>query len=172
MNKSETNREAVFLLNYVFNAPAEAVFNAFADADALNAWWGPEETDNTVISLDFRPGGQFRFVMVHDGGTNYGRLLFGKIEPFRLLEFSNAFTDEAGNLIDAPFGFPLPREIQYSLIFTEDGERTQITMTGTPLTTNTAELDGFVSIEESMQQGFGASFRQLAAYLADRATAQ
>ena len=36
---------------------SEVATNTFIDAGALNEWWGPAESTNSVISLDFRPGG-------------------------------------------------------------------------------------------------------------------
>ena len=54
-----TATNTTFRLTHVFHAPKEKVFKAFSTAEALNAWWGPAETSNSVIKLDFRPGGIF-----------------------------------------------------------------------------------------------------------------
>ncbi len=95
------------------------VFNAFSNAEALNEWWGPVETNNSVISLDFRPGGIFHFKMESDGHVSYGRFLFKTIQPYDLLEFTNAFADEKANIVQAPFDINIPLEIFYSMRFTE-----------------------------------------------------
>jgi uncharacterized protein YndB with AHSA1/START domain len=159
------NKDAELLLSYEFSAPKKHVFNAFADAEALNEWWGPVECRNTVLKLDFRPGGVFHFKMEKDGATNYGRFIFGRIEPHDLLEFSNAFSDEKGNPVRAPFDITLPLEIFYSLRFTEKNGKTIITLTGRPVDPSPEELQGFISIHEGMQQGFGATFAKLTEYL-------
>ncbi|WP_129715162.1 SRPBCC domain-containing protein [Pedobacter sp. SYP-B3415] len=163
-NLHESSNE-VFRFSQNFNAPVSAVFQAFQDPEALNAWWGPAESVNSVISLDFKPGGTFRYRMEYNGVASYGRFLFSKIEQNVLLEFSNAFTDANGQVIHAPFDIRLPKEIYYVLRFSEKDGQTTLAMTGTPMSSDPAELSGFASIADSMQTGFGATFARLAAWL-------
>ena len=148
-----------------FNAPKEAVFKAFASADALGEWWGPAGTKNSVLSLDFREGGIFHFQMEHQGKKSYGRFVYKKIQPNDLLEFTNAFADEKGNPIPAPFDVKLPIEILYRLRFTENNGKTTITLTGQPVAASREEEEGFRSLKESMKEGFGGTFHQLEEYL-------
>lgn len=61
MNTHPTTEKTVFTLVREFDAPQKLVFNAFSTADALSEWWGPAESRNSVINLDFRPGGIFHF---------------------------------------------------------------------------------------------------------------
>jgi uncharacterized protein YndB with AHSA1/START domain len=157
--------KADFLLMYDFNAPKELVFNAFSNAEALNEWWGPVEMRNSVIKLDFRPGGIFHFKMESERTVWYGRFLFITINPYDLLEFSNAFADEHANVVSAPFDMPFPKEIFYRIIFTENNRKTSITLTGRPLNATAEEMASFKSIRSSMEQGFGATFDKLTVYL-------
>lgn len=159
------DKQAPFRLTYEFNAGKERVFNAFASADALNAWWGPVESKNTVISLDFREGGIFHFSMEHEGTISYGRFLYGKIQPYDVLEFSNAFADAQANVVQAPVDMPFPREVYYRLHFTEKDGRTTLTMTGEPIHASDAETESFRNFDENMQQGFGRTFGKLAEFL-------
>jgi uncharacterized protein YndB with AHSA1/START domain len=165
MSTQTTHEKDKLRLSYEFNAPKQLVFNAFSTAEALNEWWGPAETKNSALSLDFRPGGVFHFKMDFNGNVNYARFLFKTIEPYDLLEFTNAFADEQANPIPAPFDVTLPVEIFYSLRFSEKNGKTTIDLTGEPCNASQAEVDGFVSINESMQQGFGATFEKLGVYL-------
>jgi uncharacterized protein YndB with AHSA1/START domain len=164
MNTPQTNQPK-FNIVHEFNAPKELVFNAFADADALNEWWGPVESKNTVVRLDFRPGGIFHYKMEFRGNASYGRFIFGKIQPYDLLEFTNAFADANANPVRAPFDVELPLEIFYRLVFIESNGKTTITLTGHPVDASNKELEGFHSIDSSMHQGFGATFNQLSLYL-------
>ncbi len=166
MKPNLTNGNAEFKLSYEFKAPKKLVFNAFADAKALGEWWGPAGFKNSVLSLDFRPGGIFHFKMEKEGVTNYGRFIFGKIQPHDVLEFTNAFADEKANVVKAPFDIEIPKEIFYRLEFKEQGGKTTIHMTGQPVNASQTESEAFTSIADSMRQGFGASFDELAAYLA------
>ncbi len=158
----------VFHFQYEFNAPKKLVFNAFSNADALNEWWGPVETNNSVITLDFRPGGIFHFKMESGDHVSYGRFLFKTIQPYDLLEFTNAFADEKANIVKAPFDISIPMEIFYSLRFTEHAGKTTISMTGTPVNASAEEIAGFLSINSGMEKGFGATFNELSKYLSKK----
>jgi uncharacterized protein YndB with AHSA1/START domain len=148
-----------------FNAPKKLVFNAFATKEALTEWWGPVECKTTVLKLDFRQGGTFHYSMEKEGKVSYGRFIFGEIHPYDLLEFTNSFSDEHGNSIRAPFDIRLPLEVFYRLIFTEDNGKTILTMTGQPVDASPEEIATYKSIHANVQQGFGATFTQLSAYL-------
>jgi uncharacterized protein YndB with AHSA1/START domain len=165
MNNPSANQQVDFMLIHEFNAPKELVFNAFGDAAALNEWWGPLEMKNSVISLDFRPGGIFHFKMEHPGETWYGRFLFKTIQPHDLLEFSNAFADEQARVVKAPFDFSFPLEILYRIVFTEKNGKTTLTVTGQPLNAGPEETAAYQSINSDMQRGWAATFDKLTAYL-------
>ena len=157
--------KAQLITSYEFQAPKKLVFNAFADADALGEWWGPVECKNTVIKLDFKTGGIFHFKMEKNGKVNYGRFVFGKIQPYDLLEFTNAFADENANVVRAPFDIQLPLEIFYRLTFTENNGRTTITLTGQPVNASLEEHSVFESINADVKKGFNATFAQLEHYI-------
>ena len=55
----------------VFDAPREAVFAAWTDAEAFCEWFGPEGFTCTVREMDVRVGGRARFDMVSAEGTLY-----------------------------------------------------------------------------------------------------
>ncbi len=160
-----TNQKNELIITHSFDAPKKLVFNAFADPHVLGEWWGPVEGKNSVIKLDFKVGGIFHYRMENKGKKTYGRFLFKKIQPHDLLEFTNAFADEKANVVKAPFDMQLPSEILYSLVFTEKNKKTTITMTGRPIDANKEEEETFRSIEGSMRQGFGATFKSLEDYL-------
>jgi uncharacterized protein YndB with AHSA1/START domain len=165
MSDPKKKRAGELILTYDFQAPKELVFNAFCSVEALKEWWGPVETINTVISHDFRTGGIFHYKMETGGHTNYARLVYGQIQPYDLLEFTISFTDENANVIPAPFNFPLPDEIFYTVRFTESGGKTSISLTGEAINATDAAYNSFKSIRPDMQRGFGANFDVLARYL-------
>jgi len=53
----------------VLDAPREAVFTAWTDADAFCQWFGPDGFTCTVHEMDVRPGGRARFDMTSGDGT-------------------------------------------------------------------------------------------------------
>lgn len=49
----------------------ERVFAAWAEPKTLARWWGPKGFRNSFERFDFRPGGEWRFVMHGPDGTDY-----------------------------------------------------------------------------------------------------
>jgi uncharacterized protein YndB with AHSA1/START domain len=45
-----------------FDAPREKVWKAFMDRESIPRWWGPHGTTTTVVEMDVRPGGKWRYV--------------------------------------------------------------------------------------------------------------
>lgn len=50
--------------------PAQ-IFAAFAQADQLAAWWGPDGFSNTFAVFEFKAQGRWKFVMQGPDGTRY-----------------------------------------------------------------------------------------------------
>ncbi len=53
----------------VLDAPRDAVFAAWTDADAFCQWFGPDGFTCTVREMDVRPGGRACFDMTSGDGT-------------------------------------------------------------------------------------------------------
>jgi uncharacterized protein YndB with AHSA1/START domain len=51
-------------------SPSE-IYGAFASADLLASWWGPEGFSNTFEVFEFTAGGRWKFVMHGPDGKNY-----------------------------------------------------------------------------------------------------
>ena len=45
-----------------FDAPRERVWQAFMDPEIVPRWWGKHGTTTTVVEMDVRPGGRWRYV--------------------------------------------------------------------------------------------------------------
>ncbi len=57
----------------VVAAPAERVFRAFVEPDALAAWLPPDGMTGVVEELDARPGGRYRIVLTYVDGGGHGK---------------------------------------------------------------------------------------------------
>jgi uncharacterized protein YndB with AHSA1/START domain len=55
----------------LFDAPKPLVFEAFTKCEHLKRWWGPRNMKLDVCELDFRVGGNWRFVQVDEQGEQY-----------------------------------------------------------------------------------------------------
>ena len=135
-----------------FAAPPQAVFAAYRDAEALKEWYGPDGFSITVIAMDFRVGGQFRFTMHGPDGTDYpNRIMYRDIVPGARI----AYLHDSG--IDAD-----PRAFEVLVTFAAAGEgRTLLTMRSTfPSVDARNAVMKFGAVELGMQ-----TVEKLAAYL-------
>jgi uncharacterized protein YndB with AHSA1/START domain len=68
----------------VIEATPERLFEALSTASRLAKWWGPDGFSSTFQTFDFRPGGQWVFVLHGPDGTNYpNENVFTEIAPGR-----------------------------------------------------------------------------------------
>ncbi|HLW90291.1 MAG TPA: SRPBCC domain-containing protein [Roseiarcus sp.] len=71
-----------------FAAPPAVVFRAFSEAEALRQWYGPDGFTITVLAMDFRVGGLFRFTMHAPDGTDFpNRIQYREIVPAERLAY-------------------------------------------------------------------------------------
>jgi uncharacterized protein YndB with AHSA1/START domain len=60
----------------------QAVYSAFATADVLASWWGPEGFTNEFETFEFQVSGRWTFVMVGPDGARYpNQCVFTELEP-------------------------------------------------------------------------------------------
>ena len=58
------------------------IYGAFASADKLATWWGPEGFSNTFEVFEFTEGGRWKFVMHGPNGANYlNESIFKELVP-------------------------------------------------------------------------------------------
>jgi uncharacterized protein YndB with AHSA1/START domain len=69
-------------------APAEALFDAWLDAESLGVWLRPGATRETRAETDPRVGGAFRIVMVHDESEIVHTGTYREIDRPRRLVFT------------------------------------------------------------------------------------
>lgn len=70
-----------------FSAPRELVWQAWTDPKHVGRWWGPAGFTTTTHSMEFRPGGSWRYTMHGPDGHDYvNRMEYLEIEePSRLI---------------------------------------------------------------------------------------
>jgi uncharacterized protein YndB with AHSA1/START domain len=93
------DREVVLVR--VIDAPRDAVFAAWTDADAFCEWFGPDGFTCVVHEMDVREGGRARFDMTSADGTVYtNRFDYLEIVPSQRLVM-----DHGSDVDDDPFRF-------------------------------------------------------------------
>jgi len=79
----------------VFDAPRDLVFAAFTDPKHLAQWWGPIGFTTTTSAFDFRPGGEWRFVMHGPDGRDYqNRVTYDEIVPPKRIAYHHGGGDD------------------------------------------------------------------------------
>jgi uncharacterized protein YndB with AHSA1/START domain len=137
-----------------FDAPRELVWKAFTDPDVIPRWWGMHDTVTTVVEMDVRPGGKWRYrnsSADRDDVEFYGEYL--EIRPPEYFEWTFMFDVEGVG----PMGGPET----YS--FEEIDGRTRLRSVG--------HFDSVESIDGALATGMAAgaieTWDRLAALLAE-----
>jgi uncharacterized protein YndB with AHSA1/START domain len=70
----EGEADPIFLrMERTFNAPRQAVFNAWTSAEVLRRWWSPgPDWETPIAEADVRVGGHLRIVMRSPDGEEIG----------------------------------------------------------------------------------------------------
>jgi len=140
-------------------------FDAFSNAEAIAQWWGPPGVPITVVKLNFEPNGVFHYKAEMQGQIMWGRFVYRQIKRPDVIEFISSFSDENGGIARALFSDKFPLEIFNHLDFSEQNEKTTITLKGYPVNATEDEMQMFINATAGMQQGFAGTFDQLDNYL-------
>src|SRR5437660_1677013 len=60
------------LITREFNAPKHLVYEAWTTPELVKRWWHANRGEMTVVEIDLRVGGKWRYVMVADDGFEVG----------------------------------------------------------------------------------------------------
>jgi uncharacterized protein YndB with AHSA1/START domain len=113
---SSSDREIV--IDRVFDAPRELVFEAWTDAERVVQWWGPRSFTTTIDEMDVRPGGVWRFLMHGPDGTDYkNRVTFAEVAKPERLVYTHG-----------PEGQSVVKEFHVTVTFDEEDGKTRVTL--------------------------------------------
>jgi len=144
--------EREIVITRVFDAPREAVFQAWTTAEGFRQWFGPKRATVTVAEFDSRTGGAFAFSTRFDDGdgTDYwSRGTFREVVAPRRIVLTLT-----GN---APDGRAVDTEITVTLL--DRGAKTLMLLHHT---------DKNPSLREAFIGGWSDGLDKLTAYLAKR----
>lgn len=94
------------VVEYTANGPVEKVWQAYAQKDMFEKWWGPEGWETTAKEFDFTPGGRIHYGMKcvdENQGEWFGQISWGlmdiqTVEDGKSFTYKDYFSDEAGNV--------------------------------------------------------------------------
>ena len=148
----------------VFDAPRERVFDMFTKPEHLQNWWGPKTAAIPIAEYDARPGGRiFIGERYPDGARTYLAGVVREIQRPSHLVFAIHFTNEKRERVSPPphsgLGAAWAGEIVSNVTFAAEGRRTRVTIR-TERSGVTAEWS------EKARYGWGESLDKLDAAIA------
>ncbi|MFO0914192.1 MAG: SRPBCC domain-containing protein [Pirellulales bacterium] len=136
----------------VYDAPVEAVWDAWTDPKKVEKWWGPRGFTLTTHSKDLRVGGHWHYTMHGPDGTDYpNKTIYYEVEECRKLVYDHGGSDDR------------PPLFRVTALFSEIDGQTKLQMTMTLPSPEAAE-----SIRKFIKEAGGyATWDRLAEYLSE-----
>ena len=120
------------VITRVFDAPREAVWNAWTDPTRFMLWWGPKGFISPACKIDLRVGGKYLACMRSPEGQDYWSTgVYREIVPKVKLVYTDNFADAKGNVVPAShyaMQGDWPSELLVTVTFEEDGSKTIMTL--------------------------------------------
>lgn len=157
----------IYVLERVFDAPRELVWQAWTDADLLARWYGPR-VETIVHSLEVKPGGLWLNEMKWGGNSNYQRTEFTEVIPPERLVMLQSNSDADWNIASNPQMPDWPRVLLTTVTFQDDGKRTKMRLTWAPHEASDKEIACFAAAIDGLDKGWAAGMELLAQLLAEQ----
>lgn len=157
------------IISRTFKAPILLVWEAFSTAENLAQWWGPKGVETLVKQFQFEINGVFHYgLQLPDGSIMWGIFNYKEIDKPTKLAFTNAFSNEEGEIVHAPeipFGEDWPLEILNTITFKEQDDTTLMKMVSYPVNPTEESVQTFGSNIQNMEIGFNGTFDNLELFL-------
>lgn len=157
----------IFVINRSFDAPIDTLFDLWTTPTHLAAWLPPTGFTMTFSHADIRAGGSSSYAMTNGQFTMYGRASYTAVRRPDLIEYTQCFTDEHGNVSRHPGAPTWPETMRTRVTFTAEGPaQTRVTVCwAVEGEATVAELATFMAERGGMTQGWTGSFDKLEALL-------
>src|SRR6266851_226245 len=138
------------VIERIFDAPRELVFKAWNEPQHLVRWLGPQGFTGTIIKMDARPGGGYRFHMRSAEGIEYWQqgVYREVVAPARFVS-TCAWADAYGN--------PTGPETLMTVTFEEHDGKTKLTF---------QQVFESAAARDAHRSGTASALDRLAEYLA------
>lgn len=93
------NKSNELHITRVYDAPVEAVWDAWTDPEQVAQWWGPRGFTLTTHGKDLRPGGYWDYTMHGPDGVDYhNKTRYFEVEKHAKLVYDHGGTDDRAPL--------------------------------------------------------------------------
>jgi uncharacterized protein YndB with AHSA1/START domain len=123
-----TNKSNEIRITRVYDAPVQAVWDAWTDPNQAAQWWGPRGFTLTTHSKDLKPGGSWKYTMHGPDGVDYPNTT----RYLEVEKHSKLIYDHGGNEDQPPM-------FRVTVLFTEAKGKTKMEMSMTLPTPEAAE---------------------------------
>lgn len=155
---------APFILERIFDAPRNLVWEAMTQAEHLMHWFGPTGTLD-YATVELRQGGVFLYGIAAGGAVLRAKRTFTEIEPQQLFVTIAAYCDEAQNITRHPFAPTWPLEMRIATTLTEQGGKTHMLLDWSAHNATAEEQATFDAGHAMLKQGWDRAFDNLDARL-------
>jgi uncharacterized protein YndB with AHSA1/START domain len=112
------NRSTDIRITRIYDAPPQAVWDAWTDPGQTAQWWGPRGFTLTTHGKDLRPGGSWSYTMHGPDGVDYpNRTLYHEVEHRSKLVYDHGGNDDR------------PPLFRVTVLFSKAGDGTRMDMT-------------------------------------------
>jgi uncharacterized protein YndB with AHSA1/START domain len=156
------------VIERIFNAPKEMVWQAWTDPALVKQWWGPAHFTAPSVKIDLTAGGKYVYAMRGPVGTEWDQVtysagVFKEIVPQEKLIISAYFSDEEGNMIEptkAGMDPNFPKEMTITVLFeTVDDDKSKLSIVYVePESKEQVEA----MLKSGMKEGWGSSLEKMA----------
>jgi uncharacterized protein YndB with AHSA1/START domain len=99
-------QKLVISFERVIDAPVDRVWAAHADPEQIPKWWGPRRYSTTVDKMDFREGGEWRYLNEDDNGGKFAfRGVYKEIVEHDHITWTFEFEQFAGHIVTETISF-------------------------------------------------------------------
>jgi uncharacterized protein YndB with AHSA1/START domain len=114
--------EEQILITREFDAPKHLVYKAWTTPELVERWWHANRGEVTLVEIDLRVGGKWRYVMVAEGGFEVGfHGEYREIVPNERIVSTEVYEG-------MPQGDGPEQGTLNTVTFTEEGGRTTVTI--------------------------------------------
>lgn len=163
---SRVENEKELVLEKIFDAPREKLFEMFTDSKHLENFWGPYGWELSYSSMDFRPGGEWFYGMKYasddpemQGVESWGKMEFKEIDQPNRIVYVDYFADKTGEINRE---LPIARS---TMDFIELDENRTILVNRTEYSVEEELLE---LINRGMREGIAETWDRLSKYIASQ----
>ncbi|SRR5260221_5024113 len=161
-----TDENKQIVIERIFDAPVEKVWDAWTNPEMVKKWWGPKDFTAPSVEIDFRVGGKYVYAMHGPAGSEWDKDMYSageykEIVPMERIVVTDYFSDEHGNKMSAQEqGLPegMPSEMTVVVTFEKMDGKTKLSIIYTP--ESVAQYDAM--IKSGMQEGWSTSLDKMA----------